>query len=190
MNLKLFLVLFLVLLLLFSIELSRQTENFEDANENTTLSEDLKSKLDEYHQQTIQLSKELDEKVLKKNKQKCNQISFAPLKNNFPTLKGISSGFECTSKNGTWNKKTNICCNAYSDEKLKEMKEERLKNIKKRMSDSEDIDSSKYQELLDDSEKNIIDGVSKDEFNQSPENVKKALIFNNPQFMTFHSTTS
>ena len=34
------------------------------------------------------------------------------------------------------------------------------------------------------------DGVSKDEFNQSPENVKKALIFNNPQFMTFHSTTS
>ena len=51
-----------------------------------------------------------------------------------------------------------------------------------------DPNSAKYLKMLNDEENNIIDGVSQDEYNKSSENVKKALILNNPEFMNFHTS--
>ena len=201
MNLKL--LLFLAFLLILTIEFTRQNENFENGvsfNDTNGVSlsdafevepEDpkiIKKRIDEYYHQTIELHQQLNDKVKEKSKQKCSQISFNPLKGSeFPQLKGINSGLECASRKGNWNRETNICCNAQSAEKMIEKHNE---NIKKLIKEKNNPNSSKYLELLDDEEKNIIDGVSKDEFKISPKNVKKALIFNNPDFMSFYFTSA
>ena len=69
------------------------------------------------------------------------------------------------------------------------MIEEHTKNIKKRIKEKNEPNSSGYADMNDEDETNVIDGVSEDEFEKSPENIKKALVLNNPQFMSFHSTS-
>jgi len=201
MNLKILLI--LAFLLLLTIEFTRQNENFEDgvssndtdgvslSNSMKVESEDskaTKNRIDAYNQQTVDLKNELNEKVKEKSKQKCSQISFKPLKGSeFPQLKGINSGLECTSRKGTWNRETNLCCDA---ESAKKMIEEHNKSIKKLIKEKSEPNSSGYADMNDEDDANVIDGVSEDEFKKSPENVKKALVLNNPQFMSFHSTSA
>jgi hypothetical protein len=209
MNLKL--LIFLAFLLILTIEFTRQNENFEDgvsSNDTDGVSSNdtdgvslfnsmevepedpkaAKNKIDAYNQQTIDLQNVLNDKVKEKSKQKCSEITFNQLKGGeFPQLKGIiNSGLECSSRKGTWNRETNLCCDA---ESAKKMIEEHTKNIKKRIKEKNEPNSSGYADMNDEDETNVIDGVSEDEFEKSPENIKKALVLNNPQFMSFHSTS-
>ena len=183
-------------LLIISLQYKCQNENFSSifTIDSTEVEpedpESIQKKIKKYHEQTVELDNILEEKLKKKQNQKCSRIYFSRTRDNqFPQLKNISSGFECVSKKGTWYKKHNLCCGSLSAEKLKELSENRKKIYEKRIKNNENSDSSGYSDL-DEDENDTINGVSKSEFINSNENIQKALLFNNPQFMEFYNTTS